>query len=88
MQVKAISKLLSCDGDSGMMGASSHQKKEIVQCLLMTSCDQGRREPRVGPGTTQILCISGFVQSKTGKENGTLFSGFSSDPKKKGLPQN
>ena len=44
---------------------------------------QGRREPRVGPGTTQILRISGFVQSKTSKENGTLFHGFSSDLKKK-----
>ena len=35
---------------------------------------QGRREPRMGPGTTQILRISCFVQSKTCKENGTLFS--------------
>ena len=49
---------------------------------------QGRREPRVGPGTAQILRISGFVQSKSGKENGTLFSGFSSDLKKKGLHRN
>ena len=51
---------------------------------------QWRREPRVGPGTAQILRISGFVLSRTGKENGTLFSGFSSDlpPPKKGLHRN
>ena len=39
--------------------------------------------PRVGPGTAQILRISGFVHSKTGKENGTLFSRFPSDPPQK-----
>ena len=37
---------------------------------------QGRREPRVGLRTAQILYISGFVQSKTGKKNGTLFPDF------------
>ena len=46
---------------------------------------QGRREPRMGPGTALILRVSGFVQPKTGKENVTLFSGFSGDLKKKGL---
>ena len=35
--------------------------------------DQEGREPRVGPGTTPILRTSGFVQSKTCKEN--VFSG-------------
>ena len=48
-------------------------------CNRCDGLTQGRREPRMGPGTAQILRISGFVQSKTGKENGTLFSGFSSD---------
>ena len=40
---------------------------------------QGRREPTVGPGTAKILRISGFVQYKKSKENGTIFSEFSSD---------
>ena len=53
-----------------------------ISYLLYTTV-QGRREPREGPETTQILRISGFVQSKTGKKNGTFFSGFSSDQKKK-----
>ena len=45
--------------------------------------------PRMGPGTAQTLRISCFVQSKTGKENGTLFSQFPSDPPpKKGLHRN
>ena len=48
-------------------------------CNRCDGLTQGRREPRVGPGTAQILRISGFVQSKTNKENGTLFFGFSSD---------
>ena len=37
----------------------------------------------MGPGTTQILRISGFVQTKKCKENGTLFSGSSSDLQRK-----
>ena len=37
----------------------------------------------MGPGTTQILRISGFVQFKTGKENGTLFPDFQVIFKKK-----
>ena len=37
----------------------------------------------MGPGRTQIMRISGFAQSKTSKENGTIFSGFSSDLQKK-----
>ena len=37
---------------------------------------QGRLEPKMGPGSAQILRISGFVQSKTAEENGTIFSGF------------
>ena len=40
----------------------------------------------MGPGSAEILRISGFVQSKTAEKNGTIFSGFSRDLiKKKGL---
>ena len=39
-------------------------------------CLQGRREPDVGPGSAQILGISGFVYSTTQGENATVFSGF------------
>ena len=52
--------------------------------VIVTKC-QGRRKPRMGPGTAKILHIFGFVQSKRSKENGTIFSGFSSDLEKKGL---
>ena len=56
----------------------------LAWCKSDSASDaQGPREPRVGPGTAQISRISGFVQSKAGKENGTLFSGFSSDFRKK-----
>ena len=51
--------------------------------LSKYNSDQGCREPRVGLGTTQILRFSGFVQSKTRRKSGTLFSGFSGDLKKK-----
>ena len=51
--------------------------------LSKYNSDQGCREPRVGLGTTQILRFSGFVQSKTRKESGTLFSGFSGELQKK-----
>ena len=44
---------------------------------------QGRREPKMGPGSAQILLISGFVLSKTAEENGAIFSGFSCNLKKK-----
>ena len=56
-----------------------------MRSFILTVYKQGRREPRVGPGTAKILRISGFVQSKRSKENGTIFSEFSSDLKKNDL---
>ena len=45
----------------------------------------GAPEPNVGPGSAQILSISGFVNSKTNGENATVLFGFGCDLQKKGL---
>ena len=37
-------------------------------------CTQGRRDPNVGPGPTQIWRSSGFVKSKIDKENAAVWS--------------
>ena len=44
-------------------------------CYLYEATEQGHREPNVGPGSAQILGISGFVNSKTDGENATSFLG-------------
>ena len=49
-------------------------------CMLS---GHGRRERNVGPGSAQILRISGFVNSKTDGENALVLSGFSCDLQKK-----
>ena len=47
---------------------------------------QGRREPNEGPGSAQILGISGFVNSKTDGENATSFVKILKWSQKKNLP--
>ena len=53
----------------------------LVFCISMPY--QGRREPNMGPGSAQILQISGFVKSKTNGQNATDLSGFWCDLQKK-----
>ena len=65
-----------------MLAFSKTNENDLVAIWPPTQY-QGRREPRVGPGTTQILRMSGFVRSKTSKKNATLFSGFSNELQKK-----
>ena len=49
---------------------------------------QGRREQRGARGQLKYYASLVLCSPKPGKENGTLFSGFSSDLQKKGLHRN
>ena len=46
-----------------------HSSQQNLGCV---SGSQGRREPNVGPGSAQILGISGFICYKTEKKYGTI----------------
>ena len=46
----------------------------ILVCRPMGRAIQGRRKPNVGPGPAQISRISGFVNTKTDRENAAVLS--------------
>ena len=71
---------ITCILGSSLKAESKNRLKSFVMFA-------GTPKAEGGPGDSSNITHSGFVQYKTGKENGTLFFGFSSDLKKKVSPK-